>query len=102
MGKTHHASLTILGCAAAILLFNPRNACAGDTLLTIDAGKIRGVTETPGSPVRVFRGIPYARPPVGELRWRPPQPVVSWDTVNVCSTFGPSCLQPAQTIIPGA
>lgn len=101
MVRTISALLTRLGFAAATLLFDPPGAYPGDTLLTIDAGKIRGVIETPGSPVRVFRGIPYARPPVGELRWRPPQPVVSWDTVKECSTFGPSCLQPAQKIIPG-
>ena len=95
------ALLPHLGVAAATMLFNPPGTYAGDTLLTIDAGKIRGVIETPGSPVRVFRGIPYARPPVGDLRWRPPQAVASWDTVKECSAFGPSCPQPAQKIIPG-
>jgi carboxylesterase type B len=100
MGKTISALLTILGSAAYTLLFSAPGAIAGDTLLTIDAGKIRGVIETPGSQVRVFRGIPYARPPVGELRWRPPLPVEAWDTVKDCSAFGPSCLQPAQKIVP--
>jgi para-nitrobenzyl esterase len=101
MVRTIFTVLTHAGVAAATLLFNASAASPGDTILAIDAGKIRGVIETPGSPVRVFRGIPYARPPVGELRWKPPQPVVSWDTLKECSTFGPSCLQPAQKIIPG-
>jgi para-nitrobenzyl esterase len=101
MVRTISAWLGRLGVAAATLLMNPPGAHPDDTLLTIDAGKIRGVIETPGSTVRVFRGIPYARPPVGEFRWRPPQPVPSWDTVKECSTFGPSCPQPAQKIIPG-
>ena len=98
--RTISVLLRTLGAAALALLLNPRGAIAGDTLLTIDAGKIRGVIETTGSPVRVFRGIPYARPPVGDLRWRPPRAVPPWDTVKECSSFGPSCLQPAQKIVP--
>ncbi len=93
----------LAGCVftlSTLVLFPPA-ARAGDTLLTIDAGNIRGVTDLPGSPVRVFRGIPYARPPVGALRWKPPQPVAPWNGVKDCSTFGPSCPQPAQKIVPG-
>ncbi len=50
-----------------------------------------------------FRGIPYAAPPVGELRWRPPQPHARWDDVRETVTFGPPCPQfatvPGQEII---
>ncbi|HMK39852.1 MAG TPA: carboxylesterase family protein [Bacteroidota bacterium] len=101
MGRFFSALPAILFCAACMLLFGPQAARAGDTLLTIDAGRIRGVMEAPGSAVRVFRGIPYARPPTGDLRWRPPQPAGAWDTVRDCSAFGPSCLQPEQKIVPG-
>ncbi len=44
--------------------------------------------------VRAYLGIPYAAPPVGELRWRPPQAPASWDGVRACVRYGPSCPQP--------
>ena len=88
-------------CAGFALMLLVEGARAGDTVLTIDAGKIHGAIETPGSAVRVFRGIPYARPPVGDLRWRPPQRPLPWNGVKECTAFGPSCLQPAQRIVRG-
>jgi para-nitrobenzyl esterase len=45
--------------------------------------------------VRVFRGIPYAAPPVGEFRFREPQPVARWAGVRHAQQFGPRCMQPA-------
>ena len=50
----------------------------------IAAGEISGT----GSTVRVYRGIPYAAPPVGPLRWRPPQPAAAWTGVHDGSRFG--------------
>ena len=47
---------------------------------------------TPG--VKLYRGIPYAAPPVGDLRWRPPQPVVPWTGVKAADHFSPACMQP--------
>src|SRR5258705_8505690 len=44
--------------------------------------------------VTVFKGIPYAAPPVGDLRWKEPQPAKSWKGVKECVTFGPSPMQP--------
>lgn len=43
--------------------------------------------------ITVFRGIPYAAPPVGELRWRAPQPAAPWDGVRACTEFGDMCIQ---------
>jgi para-nitrobenzyl esterase len=53
------------------------------------------VSGAPGShpSVRVFKGVPYAAPPVGNLRWRPPMPVVAWQGVRKADQFGPSCMQ---------
>ena len=62
-------------------------------VLTVSGGKVQGVL-TDSSQVLVYKGIPYAAPPVGDLRWQAPQPVPSWDGVKVCDTFGPIAWQP--------
>lgn len=46
----------------------------------------------------IFRGIPYAAPPVGDLRWRPPHPVPPWAEPRSATDFGPAAPQPAKTI----
>ena len=48
-----------------------------------------------------FLGIPYAAPPVGELRWRHPQPVIPWEGVRECFEFGSPCCQAAGQMVPG-
>ena len=56
-------------------------------------GQVEGVaTETKG--VALFRGIPYARPPVGKYRWREPEPPDAWEGVRKCEFYGPACIQP--------
>jgi para-nitrobenzyl esterase len=60
------------------------------TLIRIDAGVVRGAA---AGGVVSFKGIPYAAPPVGELRWRMPQPVKSWQGVLSADKFGPACMQ---------
>ena len=65
-------------------------------VLKVEGGQIQGVeTGTPG--VTVYKGIPYAAPPVGELRWKAPQPVVPWEGVKVCDAFGAPSWQSAHT-----
>jgi para-nitrobenzyl esterase len=61
----------------------------------IDTGLITG-TSTGTEEVRVFKGIPYAAPPVGDLRWRAPQPAAKWDGVLKADQFGPVCMQGAR------
>jgi para-nitrobenzyl esterase len=65
--------------------------------LAADRVKIaNGVLEAPAqpnSPVRIFKGIPFAQPPVGDLRWREPQPVKNWTGVRQADKFGPRCMQ---------
>ena len=57
------------------------------------AGVVQGVTES--SPVvAIYKGIPYASPPIGELRWRPPVPAPAWEGVREAREFGHACLQP--------
>ena len=53
-------------------------------------GLVEGLTDSGG---RVFRGIPYAAPPMGDLRWREPLPGASWKGVRKATEFGPRCVQ---------
>lgn len=69
----------------------------GGAIVMVDGGAIRG-TATEDGAVAIYRGVPYAAPPVGELRWRPPQPVEPWEGVRDCSSFAPACPQPPSAI----
>jgi para-nitrobenzyl esterase len=60
--------------------------------IQIDSGKLLGVL-TPDRKVLAYKGIPYAQPPIEELRWHPPQPVGKWKRPFVASDFGPRCIQ---------
>ncbi|HXB74459.1 MAG TPA: carboxylesterase family protein [Candidatus Acidoferrales bacterium] len=55
-------------------------------------GVLEGVISADGK-VRTFKGIPYAAPPVGPLRWKPPQPAPSWTGVRKAAEYGPRCMQ---------
>jgi para-nitrobenzyl esterase len=61
------------------------------TVVTIDAGTVRGIA---ADGIIRFKGIPYAAPPVGPLRWRAPQPMKTWQGIRAAEQFGPSCMQP--------
>lgn len=56
----------------------------------VEGGLISGTTS---GDIKVFKGIPFAAPPVGELRWKAPQPVERWKGVRECKEFGPSPMQ---------
>jgi para-nitrobenzyl esterase len=58
----------------------------------VDGGIISGTVNSMGD-VHIFKGIPFAAPPVGDLRWKAPQPVQPWSGVKVCDKFGPSPMQ---------
>lgn len=62
--------------------------------ISIEGGKISGLTLGENKDVLAFKGIPYATPPVGPLRWKPPQPVEAWEGVRQCTAYGPACPQP--------
>ena len=60
--------------------------------MKIDSGSISGVTLNSG--VRAFKGIPFATPPIGALRWKPPQPAEHWSGIRKTESFGNACMQP--------
>ncbi len=57
-----------------------------------DKGKVAGALTTDGKVV-AFKGIPYAAPPVGDLRWKPPMPAAKWKGVRQATDFGSHCIQ---------
>lgn len=61
----------------------------------IASGLVSSVASADGN-VRAFKGIPYAKPPLGTRRWRAPEPPKPWHGVRRAENFGPSCLQPAR------
>jgi para-nitrobenzyl esterase len=69
------------------------------TLVETKSGKLQGAYE---DGLYVFKGIPYAAPPIGELRWMPPQAIQPWSGIRSANMFGPICPQDATPIpMPG-
>jgi para-nitrobenzyl esterase len=66
-------------------------ALAAGPVVDAPAGKVRG---TEDGPVSVFKGIPYAQPPDGDLRWQPPVALPPWPGERAAVDFGPACVQP--------
>jgi para-nitrobenzyl esterase len=77
------AALTLLGVAL--------HAKSLDKVKT-NTGAVKGSISADGK-VRMFKGIPFAAPPVGPLRWKAPQPVAPWASVREATAFGPRCMQ---------
>ena len=61
--------------------------------VTVTGGEIRGAPADGNPDLVVLQGVPYAAPPIGNLRWKPPQPVVAWDGVRDATAPGPICMQ---------
>ncbi len=93
MGLCAVVALAVAGAAAADS-GKAISRLLSEPVRTTD-GRVSGV---PGrvEGVAAFKGIPFGAPPVGELRWRPPQPVAPWEGVRAGDKFGPVCIQPRQ------
>jgi para-nitrobenzyl esterase len=83
------AALTALTLSAAGTQAAAHGVSAGP-IVTIHGDAVRGVAVTGGY---AFRGLPYAAPPTGDLRWRPPQPPASWRGIRDATQYAPSCPQ---------
>jgi para-nitrobenzyl esterase len=79
----------------ALAVFAAASVCAAATdTVKLDTGMVSGIAgSTPE--MRIFKGIPFAAPPVGDLRWRAPQPAAKWEGVRKAEQFSPVCMQNA-------
>lgn len=94
-GAAATSLVAALATALSAVLLTPapaRAATPQPTLVRTEAGWVRGETTAEG---RQFRGIPYAQPPVGDLRWAEPRPVLPWQGVRGAAEFGDRCVQTA-------
>ncbi len=88
--------ITAMVLITMVVAFHPRDKKDTVTALTdplkVEGGLIAGAVNSSGD-VHIYKGIPFAAPPVGVLRWKAPQPVVAWNGVKQCTAFGPSPMQ---------
>jgi para-nitrobenzyl esterase len=75
-----------------MMLIAPMSESNAAEALRVEGGMIAD-TAANASGVRSFKGIPYAAPPVGELRWRKPEPVKPWEGIRKADDWGPRCMQ---------
>lgn len=88
MGRRN--GLRLLAAILALGLAGPGCAQVAP-MVDAPAGRMQGLSR---NGVDVFRGVPFARPPVGDLRWRPPEPLPRWTGVRDATRFGAACMQP--------
>jgi len=79
----------------ATLIAFPVSAFAIEGPIKVESGLLTGVELDSG--VQAFLGIPFAKPPIGELRWKPPQAAEAWSGVKVADTKGPDCMSGRRT-----
>jgi len=79
--------LALMACLAAPAV------ARGAAVVEAPAGAVRGTIE---NGLRVFRGVPFAQPPIGERRWRPPAELPRWEGARDATRFGASCIQPGR------
>ncbi|KAM9853496.1 cholinesterase-like [Aulostomus maculatus] len=92
---THFALFLVLPLLTASL-------AQDDLLINTKSGKVQGkLLSVVGGDTRAFLGIPYGKPPVGQLRFRAPEPAERWDGVKDATKFSSSCYQLPDTVFPG-
>ena len=83
--------LSRVGVLAAASLYTISTAALAGPVVRAPSGAVEG---TSAGKIEVYRGIPYALPPVRQLRWQPPRPMPAWSGVRKATAFGPACVQP--------
>jgi para-nitrobenzyl esterase len=86
-----HRSVRCIALLIAIVAVSATSAHSADKV-TIEPGKLKGAYNADHS-VLLFKGIPFAAAPVGELRWKAPESAKKWSGVRAADKFGPACLQ---------
>ena len=89
-------NLVVHGLAALFVAAGAAGAAAqsqGGPVVLTPSGELEGAWADVEAGVSVFRGVPFAQPPVGDLRWRPPVAVEPWDGTQAATEFGPACWQ---------
>src|SRR5580698_373585 len=76
--------LTLVGAAVA--------AAAIQAPVKTESGQVEGLAGKDPE-ITIYKGLPFAAPPVGDLRWKPPQPGARWQGVKMADTFGSQCVQ---------
>ena len=84
MTRIFHTLLLVAAAMTMAYAATPSNE------VKIDTGKLKGASK---DGVTSFKGIPFAQPPVGDLRWRPPQAAKPWTDVRSAIDYGPDCAQ---------
>jgi para-nitrobenzyl esterase len=84
--------LRLVLASVALLLTVNLHAASITPLVQIEQGRLQGAFDDT-TQLNIFKGVPFASPPVGELRWRPPQQVASWQGVKTAGAFANQCMQ---------
>src|SRR5580704_14156802 len=82
--------ITLLFCLQLLRVF-PQTTHYPD-VIKVDGGTISGLNNSTAD-IHSYKGIPFAAPPVGELRWKAPQPVIPWEGIRNASEYGARCMQ---------
>lgn len=87
----------ILTALGLLLASSHAALAAGPARVTLDSGPVEGKRLNSGA--TAFLGIPFAAPPVRDLRWKDPQPVIPWKDTYHADRFGPQCMQPQRGLL---
>jgi len=90
-GASQCGCFLLLGIASYICLCKSAIAQSGDPVVSLTTGQIRG-TVLPGGRAE-FLGVPFAEPPIGDLRWHEPVPPKVWSGIREAKRFGAPCAQ---------
>ncbi len=94
--KNQYVIASLVLCVVSIIFYSfsiSKNTGKYSEPILTDAGLVSGLQNESGN-VTAYKGIPYAAPPLGDLRWKAPQPAIPWQGIKKCDAFGPSPMQP--------